>query len=88
MATIKKRANFFTSEEGVVALQELEALADNKAYFTEASYSANTSLYPDNAISFVDKHMLYLQSHPGINTQQYISNLRLMTRLRPSRTAN
>jgi hypothetical protein len=82
MPTYKKRPDFFNSEDGVLTLQVLEAMAVDSSYNTEPSYSANTMLYPNNLIPFVDKHMIYLRDHPRINPQQYISNLRLMTKIK------
>lgn len=82
MATYKKRPDFFSSEEGIMAFQVLKEMVGDNAYHTESSYSANASLYPDHSMPFVDKHMLYLRDHPSIDTRQYISNLRLMTKLK------
>ncbi|QQS64487.1 hypothetical protein IPO96_02780 [Candidatus Saccharibacteria bacterium] len=82
MSGHKKRINFYESEEGIEAKKLLEAMAENVSYNTESSFSANTNLYPDHEMSFVAKHMAYLQLHPGTDPKQYISNLRLMTKKR------
>lgn len=82
MPTTKAALDFTTSQNGIDTLRQLEAMASDDGYNTPASYSANTALYPDNLISFVDKHMLYLKTHTTVNTQHYISNLKLMTRLK------
>jgi len=47
-----------------------------------SSYSANSELYPDNQIPFVEKHIAYLMSHPKVVPEQYLSNLRLMLKVR------
>ena len=81
MPTYKKKPNFFSSEEGLLAWQALEDMVGNDLYHTEPSYSANAMLYPDNLIPFIDKHMVYMRDHPNIDPQLYLSNLRLMTRV-------
>jgi hypothetical protein len=80
MTAVKRRVDFYESEEGVAIQEELKLIAANVAYNTVASYSADSNLYPDNLIPFVDKHMRYLCNHPTIDPQQYLSNLRLITR--------
>jgi hypothetical protein len=82
MSTFKKRINFPESEEGIRTKQELRLMVTDMSYTTESGYNANVLLYPDNDISFVDKHMRYLSEHQNVNPQQYLSNLRLMTRVR------
>ena len=82
MATYKKRPDFFTSEDGIVALQKLKDMVGDSAYTTKPSYGADKVLYPDNLVPFVDKHMSYLRDHPKTDPMLYISNLRLMTRVR------
>jgi hypothetical protein len=82
MALVKSRAAFFDTEEGEKIKQELQQMADSSLYNTEASYSINSSLYPDNLIPFVDKHMNYLINHPSLDANKYVANIRLMTRVR------
>ena len=84
MTTFKKRSDFYSSEEGIHTLKVLQSMTVDDNYHTDPSYSANVLLYTNNLIPFVDKHMLYLQDHPSINPQQYIANLRLMTKIRSS----
>lgn len=81
MANVKKRVNFYESEVGLSVKQILVEMTQNSAYNTTASYSANTTTYPDNSIPFVNKHMDYLNTHPNINPDHYISNLKLLTKL-------
>lgn len=83
MAT-KKRTNFYESEEGQEVKDILKKMAQDDGYNTGPSYSANIDEYPDNLISFVDKHMQYLNTHPSVNPSHYLSNLRLMKRVRVS----
>ena len=57
-------------------------MARDNVYNTGSSYSANSIQYPDNLIPFVDKHVNYLNAHPGLDPSQYIANLRLITRIK------
>lgn len=82
MSTQNKRPNFLETQEGAEAKQLLEAMTTDPLYNTESSYSANVIAHPDNTMSFVDKHMEYMRNHPALSPKHYISNLRLMTRVR------
>lgn len=82
MSVQKNKAGFLVSQPGIDALNALNDMVASKEYHTESSYSANTALHTDNLISFTDKHMMYLQNHLSIDPEQYISNLKLMTRIR------
>lgn len=63
--------------------EKLRAMIDDPSLNTRASsYSANSDLYPDNKIPFVEKHIAYLMDHPRLDYQQYLSNLRLMLKVR------
>ncbi|MFZ1324009.1 MAG: hypothetical protein WAQ57_02505 [Candidatus Saccharimonadales bacterium] len=82
MSTYKKKPNFLTSEEGVEAVKVLHAMVLDDSYRTEPSFSLDTEHYPDNLIPFIDKHMLYLRSHPNTEPRHYLSNLKMMTKIR------
>lgn len=82
MASLKKKINLFDSVVRAEIERILQLMASDTTYNTKPSYSANSELYPDNLIPFVDKHLIYLSTHPGIDPQHYIANLRLMTRVR------
>lgn len=82
MSTLKKRISFFDSAEGLAIKQTLQGMTIDSVYNTVSSYSANTDLHPDNLISFTEKHMQYLNKHPSVDPERYISNLRLMTKIR------
>ncbi|MBI1857165.1 hypothetical protein HYS01_02735 [Candidatus Saccharibacteria bacterium] len=49
---------------------------------TESAYRANAVLWPDNLISFIENHAMYLRVHPKVNPEHYLSNLRLMIKIR------
>ena len=64
-------------------LTALQAMETDKSLVTKSAYRANSDLWPGNRISFVDSHLAYLKSHPAVNPAHYLSNLRLMLRLKP-----
>ena len=82
MASFKTRSGFAETIEGQEIKRKLEAMAEDSNYNTQASYNANGVLYPDNSISFVDKHMNYLITHPALEPSKYLANVRLLTRVR------
>lgn len=82
MSVTKRKSDFNLSEAGVNARQILVRMISDDGYITEPSFSANAVLYPDNLIPFVDKHMDFLRDHPTTDPMLYLSNLRLMTRVR------
>jgi hypothetical protein len=82
MGSLKSRSAFVDTEEGREIKLQLQQMAGSSSYNTTSSYSANSVLYPDNLISFVDKHMNYLISHPSLEPSMYLANIKLMTKLR------
>lgn len=82
MATPTKRPDFFTSIDGLEIRRQLVDMDRSELFSTRASFSADTTVYPDNLIPFVDKHMNYLRTHPALDAGQYLANLRLKTRIR------
>ena len=81
MPSYKKNSSIASNEEMMLIRETLELMVQDASYNTKPSFSANTERYPDNLIPFIDKHLDYLMTHKSVNPQQYISNLRLMTRL-------
>ena len=82
MQLAKRQTDFLNSEVGLESKRQLELMVQDDRFNTEPSYSANTTLYPDNLIPFIDKHMSYLCSHTQTDPTLYLSNLRLITRMR------
>lgn len=82
MAYVKSRTGFADTAEGKAIRHKLESMDSNVLYNTEPGYSADSMLYPDNLIPFVDKHMNYLVTHPRLDPEKYLDNIRLMTRVR------
>lgn len=81
MAYTKKRGGFRDEQEAADTRQMLVEMTQSGEYNTGPSYSSDTETYPDHVISFVDKHMRYIRTH-SVEPRHYLSNLRLMTRIR------
>lgn len=77
----KKLNDFLATEVGVEAKRRLELMVQDSAYRTPATYTSNISQYPDKVLPFVDKHLLYLCTHPQLGADVYIDNLQLMSRI-------
>jgi hypothetical protein len=82
MPTLKSSSNFIDSVTGQQVARELRDMTVNGSYHTESSYSADGLQFPDHRMSFVDKHLRYLSTHPTLDPSKYIANLKLMTRVR------
>lgn len=78
MSTTISQQKFLDSEEATAIRKTLERMVDDPCFNTEATYTATLG----EGWSFVDKHMKYLSEHPKLNAQHYLSNLRLMTRIK------
>lgn len=82
MASTKRTIAFYASEEAAKIKQTLLEMLKDSKYNTKSSYTANSEEYPDNEIPFVDKHMSYLNTHPSVDYEHYLANLRLITKVR------
>ncbi len=67
---------FSESERGITLRNTLLEMVENKLYNTATSYSTTDA----NGLSFVEKHMKYMSQYPNLNCEQYISNLKLMSK--------
>lgn len=79
----ESRRVFLASAEAMWAKEQLQMLVEDSKYNTpdKPSY-ASPELEP---LSFVDWNLIYLCEHPQIRVADYLSNVRLKTRLRVSR---
>jgi hypothetical protein len=77
--TTQRAKDFLTSEEGVAAHADLLEMENDKNYNTVSSYSPSSE---NGVLLFIDKHMNYLSTHSGVNVAQYVSNLKLITKIR------
>ena len=69
--------NFFATDAARRAKTDLKLMMVRPEFNTRVSFGTET----ESLLTFVDKHMLYLSKHPKVNPQQYISTLKLMTRI-------
>ena len=68
------------SEDSV--LIDLKKLEKDPQYNTKSRYHSDVERYPNNLITFAQSHIEHLKKFPNINPDQYISNLKLMTKIR------
>jgi hypothetical protein len=81
MAVVKKKSDFIDSEEGLAVRKILEEMTNDVGYHTVPTYNPNIAKYPDNEMTFTEKHLAYISSHPELDTRIYLSNLKLMTKI-------
>jgi len=60
----------------------LRSMEADAAFNTQSSYIADTLNFPDNTLSFIEKHKRYILANPALDPRLYVANLRLKTRLR------
>jgi len=71
------RKRFYASEQCLTARMALQLMVDSALYDTESSYFNGYA-----PLGFVDRHLHYLSTHPATRLEGYLSNLKLMTRIR------
>jgi len=69
---------YYASDQCEQARRALEQMMHSPAYNTDSSY------FHDDAYDFVERHLNYLSTHPPLNLDGYLSNLRLMTSVKRS----
>jgi hypothetical protein len=77
-----KAIAFLDSQEAKDIKQKLQLMVASTLYNTESSFTTNGVQYPDQLMPFADKHLNYLNNHPKVDSNMYLANLRLMTRIR------
>lgn len=77
MAYSIKTKNFLDSPQAAGIRTELTRMMNDSGYNTRPRYSALAK----GDVLFVDKHIAYLSVHLDVNPDQYLSNLRLITKL-------
>lgn len=78
MAKSLSAQRFLDSPEAIEIREILEQMMKNPEFNTKSMYSPSAG----GEVPFVDKHMEYLSQHTTLNVSHYLSNLRLMTRVR------
>ena len=69
---------FLKTDAGTHAVSELQRMLNSSVYSTQSSYDASA----DCPLAFIDRHINYLAKHPYVSPVVYITNLRVMTKLR------
>jgi len=82
MASAYMKAKMKSYLAGSEITQALQEMVEDKSYRTVSGYSIDTDTYPDHAVPFIQDHMNYLRKHPQVNPEHYLSNLRLMLKIR------
>jgi hypothetical protein len=78
MAKSLSAQRFLDSEEAKEIRITLNEMMKDPEFNTKSMYSSSAG----GDVLFVDKHMEYLSQHTTLNVDHYLSNLRLMTRVR------
>jgi len=79
MANTASAQKFLDSKQAEDIRETLIEMMNDPNFNTESLYSTAAG----EKQLFVDKHLRYLSLHTNLNTDHYLSNLRLMTRIRP-----
>lgn len=82
MSDARRKNYLVDTEEGAEVEHELRLMMLDNSFKTEAGYIANTKSYANHIIPFIDKHLAYLNNNPHVDPHHYLSNLRLMTKIR------
>ena len=73
-----QQQDFLKSPAGLAAQIELKQMASSPDYNTRSIFSSRII----DGMPFAERHMQYLCEHPKLNPRHYISNLRLMTKIK------
>lgn len=76
MALTTKTKDFLASKQADDIRAELTRMMNDPGYNTRSTYSAAAK----GDVLFIDKHLNYLSLHLSVNPEQYLSNLRLITK--------
>ena len=78
-AKTQRAQEFLRSEAGRVVYDELVKMVEDENYNTASTFSPSAE---NGNLLFIDKHLSYLCAHLDVNCAQYLSNLRLITKVR------
>jgi hypothetical protein len=63
-------------------INDLRKMENDSSLITKPAFTTDKSTWPDSRIPFVEYHVKYLQTHKLTTPEGYLSNLRLMLRVR------
>lgn len=72
------REQFLQTDVGTSAVKELQRMTSSADYTTIKAYDPCVG----HKQSFVDRHINYLVKHPHVSPLHYLSNLRVMTKVK------
>lgn len=75
---VLSRQEFLLTEKGALAKKELQHMVSSSVYRTHESYDASAG----RKLAFLDRHLNYLIKHPYVSPVVYLSNLKVMTRIK------
>lgn len=78
MSNTLSAQKFLKSTEAAAIRQTLQNMMASPDFNTTSTYSPSC----EGMLSFEEKHINYLSQHTSLNVEHYLSNLRLMTRIR------
>lgn len=74
---MKKTTRVYDIDEAGI-ISELRSMESSSTYLTKPNYRGTSERWTDDYVSFVDYHINYLRTHPTLNPEHYIANLRLV----------
>lgn len=77
MTNAESKRAFIESTEGIELRKQLESMVKSPHYNTRVYSLVNDT----DGSKFVDKHMNYMSTHRNMNAAQYLSNVKLMTKI-------
>lgn len=77
MTNAQSKQAFIESAEGIELRKQLETMVKSPHYNTRVYTLASDN----DGSNFIDKHMNYMSTHRTIDHMQYISNIKLMTKI-------
>lgn len=78
MSNTLSAQKFLKSTEAEEIRSVLRGMMKSREFNTTSTYSPTS----EGPLSFEDKHMQYLSQHTAMNPNHYLSNLRLITKIR------
>lgn len=79
-AYTKAQMSNFMQESDII--EHLQEMLQDESFITEPGYSIDSEQYPDNKVPFVEDHIGYLKRHRQVDPSHYLSNLRIMLKIR------
>ncbi len=82
MSAKNSKSHIYDPVHEAEVLAVLQSMEQDASYNTETRYAADSVKYPTHRITFSERHMEHLKKFPNIDPDQYVANLKMMTRER------